>query len=472
MKKHLLFILPVILISGLFGCGDIAHNEDAGTVSKTITQITLDSLDAKQAILNTAERMYATELSDDAKNTILMMFDAFATGKLPDGTSINPGSQGGFGELTNPYVASSIVQIFYQYAAGQTIPGFTTSTDNPFKVLLSYKSLTDPATVAQTVADIAAMDPTTYATLEGAFKLIIQSQDTIENIVKSYESKLLDTSSSASKTAGGGGVVLVDQYLVSANIAYVISFFPLFGQEVLNIGAEKVEAVANTLYAFNEATKLKVSFDESLVYFSMYNIADQNQIENTIQPVITDIIKNDIPGGTPVKGDANDEQLTTPPYNYETTDYNMPYYIAKQLYGAPAEQYVSNMVQNRTLELHNKLRENGLKMPKGVSSDIGMVQMAEIVAKYMREYGYTYISTNVDAATFAPILTALFTNKTDTATNQEMPGTAIACGMIKEINKAVDDSAKSNANYKGYYVSNATGTLCGITIPEEDKLTE
>lgn len=467
MKK--LFLVPLALIFIIAGCADSNHNNvDTGTAGKVVPQTALSNLSVEDAILETSRRMYSTELSDKAKSTLLMIFNAVSTGYISEGQPINAGTLGGIGQMTNPYVASAVIQLFYHYASGGTVPGLTPDPNNPFKELLYYQNLEDDVAIAQALSNVKAMDSKTYAGIEAIFKMIVDSENSIMEIAKAYESKLLDSSSSASKTSGGGGAVLVDGYNVSANISYVIALFPIFGQAVLNTSVADVEQVAKSLYDFNEASKLKVTYDKNLVYFDIYEIASTDQMNNTLVPVLTDIIKNDISGGKPVKGDTDDETLNPSPYTSNTTDYYLTDNITTKLFGVPDEQYISNMAKNRTLDLHKKLRENGLKLPKEKTSDIGMANISETIAKYLRENGYVYMKFNKPTSTFQTDLTAIFTNQT--GTSGEVKGTAVACKIIKEVNKAVDDSAKSYVGNTGYFVNGANGTLCDITIDPEHTL--
>lgn len=458
MKK--LFLVPLALIFIIAGCADSNHNNvDTGTAGKEVPQTALSNLSVEDAILETSRRMYSTDLSDKAKSTLLMIFNAVSTGYISEGQPINAGTNGGIGTMTNPYVASAVVQLFYHYASGGTVPGLTPDPNNPFKELLYYQNLEDDVAIAQALSKVKAMDGATYAGIEAIFKMIVTSERSIMEVAKAYESKLLDSSSSASKTSGGGGTVLVDGYQVSANISYVIALFPIFGMSAIDLSVADVEQIAKSLYDFNEASKLKLTYDKNLVYFDVYEIAPEEQITTIIVPVITDIIQNEISGGKPVQGDTNDEQLTQSPYGSDTTDYYLTDNITVRLFGAPAEQNISNMAKNRTLELHQKLRENGMKLPKGKTSDIGMENISSTIAKYLREGGYIYSKFNKDTGTFATDLSAIFANdSTGTA------GTALACKMIAEVNKSIDDAAKSYEPNTGWFVKGATGDLCGISI--------
>lgn len=466
MKK--LFLVPLALIFIIAGCADSNHSNDTtgGTVGKEVIQTPLATMSVDEAILKTASRMYYTELSEEGKATILTFLEVFQTGIVPeDGKEINEGSIAGFGEITNPEVASAVVQLLYIYAKYGQIDGIAAlpniGTTNAFTPLLSYSTLDNRTAVLEALVNIRAMDSATYTQIESAFKNVVLSQDTIANIAKSYESRLLDSSSSASKTSGGGGTVLVDTYDVSANVAYTIALFPLMGNKAITANNADIEAVSKSLYDFNEASKLKISYNHIPNYFNVYDIATKEQIATTIKPVIEDILLNEVPGGKPVQGEG-DEELTPSPYSPDTTDYFLTDNITARLFGAPTKDKISNMAKNRTLELHQKLRENGMKLPKGVTSDTGMENISSTVAKYLRENGIRYTNFNVATGTFATDLNTIFTNQT--GTSGEVKGTAIACQIIKEVNKAVDDAAKAYDGNTGYFVNGASGTLCDITI--------
>lgn len=472
MKK--LFLIPlalIFIIAVIAGCADSSHSgvDNASTTNRDAVIVPLDSMSVDEAILETSSRMYYTELSDVAKSNILMFFNTFATGIAPDGQKINSGSDGGFGTMENPHVASAVVQLFYFYAKGVSMPGLPATPNNPFKALLSYSSLIDSAVVAETISKIRAMPPAEYEKIEIMFSTIVKSQKAIADIAKSYESRLLDSSSSASKTSGGGGTVLVDEYQVSANIAYVIALFPLFSNSAaIDANVDDVEMVSKTLYDFNEASKLKLSYDKLLHYFNVYEIATNDEIEKIIVPVVRDILENDIPGGTPPS-----EALMTNPYRDNTTDYYLIDNITKRLYGAPDEKNISNAALNRTLELHKKLREYGMKLPKGKTSDVGMENVSSTIVKYLRENGIVYMNFNKDVSTFTTnVINKVFPTDTTGTTGQAgttQPADIIGCQIIAEVNKSIDDSAKSYAPNKGYYYTTVDkGKLCGITIPEDE----
>lgn len=460
MKK--LFLVPLALIFIIVGCADSNHNNDTtgGTVGKEVIQTPLANMSVDEAILKTASRMYYTELSEAGKATILMFLDVFQTGIVPtDGGKINEGSIAGFGTITNPEVASAVVQLLYIYAKDGKIDGIDAlpdiTTTNPFTPLLSYSTLSDQVAIQTALVNIRKMDTTTYTKIETAFKYIVQSQDTIANIARSYESRLLDSSSSASKTSGGGGTVLVDTYDVSANIAYTIALFPLMGNKAIVADTADVEAVSKLLYDFNEPSKLKISYNHIPNYFNIYDIATKEQIATTIIPVITDILISDIPGGSPVQGGQGDESSFTTTYPTETTDFYLTDNITARLYGAPDAQYISNMAKNRTLELHNKLREYGMKLPKGKTSDTGMENISSTVAKYLHENGYVYKNFNKSTSDFQTTLNAIIGQGGTTTTS-------IACQIVKEVNKAVDDAGKAFEKNKGFYTQDANNTLCNL----------
>lgn len=461
MKK--LFLVPLALIFIIAGCADSNHSNDTtgGTVGKEVIQTPLANMSVDEAILKTASRMYYTELSEEAKSTILLFLNVFQTGIVPtDGKKINEGSIDGFGKITNPEVASAVVQLLYIYAKDGKIDGIDAlpdiTTTNPFTPLLSYSTLSDQAAIQNALVNIREeMDKTTYAQIETAFKYIVQSQDTIANIAKSYESRLLDSLSSASKTSGGGGTVLVDTYDVSANVAYTIALFPLMGKKAITADNEVIAAVSKSLYEFNEPSKLKISYNHIPNYFNVYDIATKEQIATTIKPVIEDILLNKVPGGFPVQGGDGDDAPFTTTYPAETTDFYLTENITARLFGAPDTQHISNMAKNRTLELHKKLRKYGMKLPKGETSPTGMENISSTVAKYLRENGIRYIDFNKNTGDFSTTLTKIIGTSGSTTNS-------IACQIVKEVNKAVDDAGKAFEGNKGFYTNDADNSLCGL----------
>lgn len=474
MKK--VFLVMLALFAVIAGCADSNHN---GTVSggntnnKDVPVSEISTMTAQEAMIETAKRLYfVADLSPEAQQTILMLFDAFMTGKYND-LPLNSSKPGGIGQVTSPYVASSIVQLFFHYASGATVPGIIPDPDNPFKEMLYYNNLTDPAVLAASLQKIYDMDPVKYATIEGAFKLIVDSQDNITEIVKAYESRLLDSASSASKTSGGGGTIITDGYQVSANIAYVISLFPILGKEALSVSRDEIEQTAKALYDFNEASKLKVTYDKALFYFNPYEIASEIQVNTILIPVLSDMIKSETPGGTPIL-DVDDNVTFLNPYADNTTDYYLLDNITKKLYGVPDKKYISKAARNRVLEFHQELRKYGMKLPKGKTSDIGIDSIAEIIGQYLRENGYVYNSlfytalgnvtpgfnTKNSDGYFKPyVIDKVF----DTTTNGV---NALGCQIIREVNQAVDDSAKAYSSNTGYYAADVIkdSNPCGLTI--------
>lgn len=501
MKKILFLLTSVLAVFGLAGCAEEETPAPVVELSyeEKINKINVNDITEEEAVYMTVQSLYnVPELSENVKQSVIQVYEGLQTGKIFG----EEGPVTGMGEVKHPAIASAVFQSLFKTVS-------VSNSDNLTK-LLSYDAL-DNQTIFQEAMTGIITNTEDFNVIQNFVnnfaRYVISSQDNIVNISKEYVTLLLDSSSSASKTAGGGGVVSAQEYLVSANIAYAFSDIAIRGQIALNFDAkkypEKVKFLANTLYNFSEETKLRITYDKSLVYFNTNDAIaglDSPYGIQIVKSVLNDInTTTQLPGGSPypstyvLKVEDNgtlptvipDAAVATNPY-YQGPDGTLlsaDEYIYKTvgsfLLASPAGNNIylgsdyspltpTNMVNNNMLDIYQRLKLNGLKAPL-ITSKIGAEALAAVIAKYLRDAGIVYLTSNVDATSnsagfsnFQLLAGALFVQDTTTG---EIP----ACALIREYNKTIDDAAISSPYNQGFYTREASGSLCGIYIDDTER---
>lgn len=488
MKKGIL--LALILTS--FIIVSCAVDEHPFVTSDNKISITeeLKNLSRVEAYQKTADDLYGGYLSTIGFNNLLSIL-----------TEIEKGSLQGhpIGDITSPYVAATILQNLYTTMKYENLPN---NLDNATKLALS--AITDPVKLENNSGDIrsalANFTPERYQELAAQFKTFVDHQDIIGQIVEDYANRLLSTSSSASKPSGSDDNVTVDNFQVVVNAASTIAAG--FNKNVtgtITDGATITSLISDSLYNLSDASKLQITYDQSLRYFltTYYPKIADNVSLGLFSTVLTDYINNDgkTPGpqmGDTASGDKT-AQNTNPYLTEETfkggtsaTIYNV---IAKRLYGAPLDptrnytdtdnkdsfldnNTTSYVSRDNALTFYQKLREFGMKIPyMTVTSIPGHKTIADIISKHLRMNGFSYKDFNVaeaENATFQAVMDKMFKAGTD--------GVYPVCALIQEVNTAIDESAaghfQNDGDYNNTFLANTNTTnVCKITLTKVDQNT-
>lgn len=504
MKKILLMLMSALAVFIIAGCAEEKSPAPAAELSyeEKVASTNVNDITAEEAIYMTVQGLYnVPELSENVKKHLITMYDVLQTGNLPlpDGTTI---PMEGTGEVKHPAIASALFQSLYKAVVA--------SNSANLQGLLTYSTMDNETLFYQAISNMAA-SPEDIAVI-GSFitnfkTYIIPTQDNIVNVAKKYNAILLDSTSFASTTAGGGATVATKEYLISANIIYMFTDILTKAKVFLDFDAEiypeKIDFMSTTLYDLADATKLKVTYNKSLVYFETTDAIDLfvgETMYNLVNVILTDInTTKQIPGGAPypvtyvVKAEdgvipqvTQDTTAADNPFYYKelgagyvTADYLIYHKIGNYLLASPTGNNIyagsdygqltpTNMVTNNMLYIYQMLKANGLKAPL-YTGEIGADILAEIIGKYLRDNGIVYLNsnipqdmTNINYQTFQYMVTSLFTPNATT-------GIAPACALIEEYNKTIDDSAVGNAYNTGYYTRDASGGLCGIYIDDTER---
>lgn len=463
--RKILLLFSVITALLVVSCSDGLVNYEYRYITKNEIEVSLDQLTVEQAFLETVRRIYDVPVLDSkAVERVNYIFSGFQSGtihkKLDNGTTTL-----GIGYVTTPHAASAIVQYMYMSVKDDET--------NPLYKALTYRNIMDDEIYQKEILDeIYYFDDNLYRTMIQDYKLIAESGYNISEISSLYENMLLDSTSSASKTSGGSGTVLTDKYQVSANVAYFVSRLPYTAGHIFEYNNNKVSRqIADALYEYNENSKLKITYDKTLKSFMldevMPGLNDKNSdVHKFINKVMSDISSsNGEPGGAPRKNDLDDELPEVSGYSSNSTDAYLYSLVTDQLYGAPTN--ASNMSVNRTLEVYKKLKANGLRVPVKRTSDVGFNSLSDIISKHIRANFYAYLDFQKSSELFnktgidnrLSIMESMFTNVDDVA------GTAPACALIEEFNKAVADAERAKpVDNCAMFDANANGTLCGINV--------
>lgn len=497
--KKIFSLLILTTVTLFFGCAD----EDSTTPPAADTSYnallrdkSVNDFTEEEAVYMTAQNLYnISEISEDAKKNLMTFYEMMKNG------SIIPNGQG-LGDIKYPSIASTAFQSLFQ----NLLAAPAQMGDIKTKSILTYSSVNVSEEefsallleITNSQADISFLSGFMYV----INSFVTANQEYIKTVSDTYESLLLDSSSSASKTAGGGGPIGYKKYNVSANIAYLFSSLAMQMQVVFDYDLEnqkdRTSFISNMVYYLNDSTKLKITYDKYLLYFNVEKVFDIN--ENYIpyiQGMLVDInTSTEIPGGSPypatymVKNSGvshkADEQAATNPYKAivdafpgrNVADDIIYKTLGEKLIGSPAgnEMYRSdssdysrlkptNIVTNNMLVLYQKLRSYGLKAPY-FTSEIGASSLSLVIAKHVSNYGILYYTANkgmdglgniggVDVQNISALIDGFFLQDSSS-------GIVPACELIKEYNKTLDDSAIDRAGNKGYFLNTADGGLCDI----------
>lgn len=499
MKKILLLLTSALAVFCIAGCAEEETPAPVVELSfeEKVSRTNVNDISEEEAIYMTVQSLYGVpELSAGVKERVMRVYEGLQDGKIFG----EGGPVAGMGDVKHSSIASAVFQSLYR-----TVDA---SNSENLKKLLSYSGL-DNETIFNEAMAAVVQNPEDQKVIQDFVNnfawYVISSQDNIVNIAEQYITLLADSSSSASKTAGGGGVVSSQEYLVSANIAYAFTDIAIKTKIALNFDAkkypEKVEFLATTLYNLTEATKLRITYDKALAYFSINDAIpgiDSAAVYTLINTILTDInTTTQIPGGMPypatyvVKAYDNGTMPTVTP---DEAAVSVPYYkgadgklvsadeavytsLGNYLLASPAGNTIyagsdysqlspTNMVNNNMLKIYKKLKENGLKAPL-ITSAIGAKALGNVIAKHLRDNGIVYLNSNVSATSnqaaqtqFDNLVAALFMNNN---------GVIPACELIKEYNKTLDDAAIGIIYNQGFYTKDASGGLCGIYISDTER---
>lgn len=504
MKKNLLILMSALAAFIIAGCAEEKSPAPVAELSyeEKVASTNVNDITAEEAIYMTVQGLYnVPELSENVKKHLLTMYDALQYGNLtlPDGTSL---PLEGAGEIRHPAIASALFQSLYKAVVA--------SNSANLQSLLTYSTMDNETLFYEAIGNMVQdkNDLTVIGTFITNFKtFIIPTQDNIVSVANQYNAILLDSTSFASTTAGGGATVGTQEYLISANIIYMFTDILTKAKVFLDFDAdmypEKIDFMSTTLYDLADATKLKVTYNKSLVYFETTDAIDlfvSQTMYDLVNVILTDInTTKQIPGGMPypatyvVKAEdglvpqvTSDSVAKTNPFYYKelgggyvTADYLIYHKIGNYLLASPTGNNIfvgsdygqltpTNMVTNNMLDIYQQLKAHGLKAPL-YTGEIGANILAEIIGKYLRDNGIVYLNSNIpqDIANpayqlHAGMVKSLFTPNAAT-------GIAPACALIEEYNKTIDDSAVGNPYNIGYYTRDASGGLCGIYIDDTER---
>lgn len=484
MKK--IFILLILTtVTLFFGCSD----EDSTTppaadtsYNALLRDYSVNDFTVEDAVYMTAQNLYnISELSEDAKKNLINFYEAMKDG------SITADSQG-LGDIKYPSIASTVFQSLFQ----QLLSSPNAEHAVNLKRIMNYSSINVSEEEYNTLLSDIANSPADAAFLKG-FMDVIRSfvttkQEYITAISDTYENLLLDSSSSASKTAGGGGPIGYKKYNLSANIAYLFSNLAMQMRVIFNYDLEnqkdRTSFIADMIYYLSDDTKLRITYDKYLLYFDFSKVIDLHvQYLAYLRAMVKDINETrEIPGGSPypatymVKnndGSAKPDDIAEQnPYaeianefpTRNVADDIIYKTLGEKLLGSPAGNVLylgadysrlkpTNTVINNMLYLYKKLRENGLKAPY-FTSEIGANSLCLVIAKHVSNYGIVYLTANSSVGNIKELIDGLF--------QKDSSGIVPACALIKEYNKTLDDSAIDRVSNKGYFLDTAGGGLCDI----------
>ena len=387
------------------------------------------------------------------------------------------------------------------------------------KDMLNYNLLNTSNIFEET---LSSMNPNHYDYqfiqnfIKGLNQFIIPHQDLIIGISKEYEKLLLDSSSSASKSASGAGVLTSNKYEVSANIVYAISKIIMDFEIDLNnrIGENKEKILADIMYNLSQETKLKITYNKSLLIFDekdtirslryLIQAIEKNISQNQpipeflrqefydtkkfIKNVIEDIIKHDVAGDKPY---PNNYKLNNgvdsvikyiEEYKEGSADNQIIYAVANKILGSPTgkslilgKDYKVLTPTDSALEnikyIYKKFKAHGLKAPKTIY-DIGINNLSTLIADFLTSQKIAYISVNSSNQAYIPegnlkaYVDKFFTNaKKEEFTSNGLPTYRNkVCSFIHHYNEAIDSAAVANVNNTGYFDLSASGEYCDIYI--------
>lgn len=461
-------VFSLIIFALILGCSDRYHNGTIRTVNdNTSIGVDIDNISTFEGYRMVADMLYTTPLTDDEYERLYTFLQGVEQG------NIFSNAQKGIGTVTNGVAAGAVLQSLYY-----TVSDDSKNNTNQYTLLypiLEKTTFSDDTTFNNFMSSISSFDNTQ---LNQVLTPITVYQDALKATVKQFIPNLLDVSSSASKGSDANIVILLDEYSIIANTAYVFAS-PMLSDSAsaVNNIPEISSVLSNSLYNLSKNAKYKNTYSKSVKYFKdsfMGEIApvDSFTLYNT---VAKDTLAHDGKvGGEPYKNDATDDTLTTNPYNIDTTDYGLYPVIAKRLYGAPYDPYsatedletyilidnnpASNLAVNNSLTFYQKLKTLGLKVPAKKTSLIGYKSLADIVSENLKYSNIMYQNFNDKANFTAKVMDVMFPSALSESSQ--------VCIMIREFNKAVDESALSHADNAGAFDPSFDGSVnpCNITV--------
>lgn len=467
MKYFAVFTL--IICALILGCSDRQHLGEAKIVNdNTSIGVNIDEINTFDGYRMVADMLYPTPLTDEEYERLYTLLQGIEQGNIFQNT------QTGIGTVNNGVAAGAVLQSLYYIVSDDSKNN--TNQYSSLYPMLAKETFSDIDVFNNFMSSIESFDNTQLNT---ALSPLTVYQDILLATVKQFLPSLLDVSSSASKGSDANIIILLDEYSIIANTAYIFAS-PMLGDtasSVTNI-SEISSILSSSLYNLSTNAKYKNTYSKSVRYFKdnfmgQIALADIFALFDTV--VKDTLAHNGKVGGEPYKNDINDAVLTTNPYNSDSTDSGLYSVIAKRLYGAPFDPYsdtedvdtyvlvsnnpASNLVINNSLEFYQKLKTLGLKVPPKKTSLIGYKALADIISENLK-YNYIIYQNFNDSTNFTTnVMNAIFPS----VITESSP----VCLMIKEFNKAVDESALSYVDNAGVFDQSFDSSLynpCNITV--------
>lgn len=467
MKYFIVFTLVIFAL--ILGCSDRQHfGEIKIADDNTSLGVNVDEITPFDGYRMVADMLYTTSLTDEEYERLYKFLQGIEQGNI----FLN--AQAGIGTVNNGVTAGAVLQSLYY-----TVSDDSSNNTNQYSLLypmLVKETFSDNDTFNNFMSSIEPFDNTQLNTVLSPLTVY---QDTLLAAVKEFLPNLLDVSSSASKGSDANIIIRLDEYSIIANTAYV------FASPMLNNSAAAVNNISvissilsSSLYNLSKNAKYKNTYSKSVRYFKdnfMGQIASADTLA-LYDTVSKDTLAHDGKvGGEPYKNGVNDAVLTANPYNEDTTDNGLYPVIAKRLYGAPFDSYgdsenldeyilidnnpASNLAVNNSLEFYQKLKTLGLKVPLKKTSLIGYKALADIISENLKYSNIIYQNFNDSTNFTANVMNVMFPS----AINELSP----VCIMIKEFNKAVDESALSYPDNAGAFDQSFDSSVynpCSITV--------
>lgn len=467
MKYIALFTLVIFALT--IGCSDMQHFGEKKIVDDNSSLgINIDNISKFDGYRMVADMLYTNPLTDEEYDRLYTFLEGIEQGNI----FLN--AQTGIGTVNNGIAAGAVLQSLYY-----TVSDDSKNSANQYSLLypmLKKETFSDNNTFNNFMASIETFDNTQLNTV---LSPITVYQDTLLATVKQFLPNLLDVYSSASKGSDANIVILLDEYSIIANTAYVFAS-PMLSDAASSVNnvSEISSILSSSLYNLSKNAKYKNTYSKSVKYFKDSFIGEIAPVETftLYNTVVKDTLANNGKvGGEPYKNGVNDAVLAANPYSEDTTDSGLYPVIAKRLYGAPYDPYIdtedvdtyiliennpaSNLAVNNSLEFYKKLKTLGLKVPVKKTSLIGYKALADIISENLKYSSIMYQNFNDSTNFTANVMDIMFP-----ATITEA---SPVCIMIKEFNKAVDDSALSYIDNAGAFDSSFDSSVynpCNITV--------
>lgn len=472
MKKGI--ILAVILLSFIIvSCAEHDHPIPESLQQRVDITAEFDNLTRDEAYLKTANELYGGSyyLSTGAFNNLMSILGEIENGSLQG----NP-----IGEVKSPYVAAVILQNLYTRMKKENLqaiqalyPNITFDIDNLSAITDANKLESNYTQIRSALVNFPS---SYYKQLADQFKTVVDHQDLITMITKDYAARLLTTSSSASKPSGSDDNVTIDNFNTVVNVATTIA--DAFSAEVTGIVTDNdtvVSLISDNLYNLTDATKMQLSYNQSLRFFKeiYYPQLADNLSFSQFKSVLTMYINNNgktngIQRGDTATGDLGaqvDDGFATKDDTFKGgTNVSIYPVIAKRLYGAPYDPYArttlnddytkqqflasnnaSYVAINNALTFYSELRKFGLKIPYRYQTSVsGHQTIADTISHYLRLDNFTYASFN-DNESFKTVMSTMFQPRTEGGKDYPV------CQIITEVNAAIDTAAAGFFGNEGDY---------------------